>query len=173
MKQTTLSLHSILQWRVALVAGICAGAVFLLVNIVSLALTAHLGDWSVLRYMASILLGDRVLPPPTDFDASIVLVGLLVNFALAIFYAFVLAFIIHRWGLAVGVIGGAFFGAAIYLINLYTFTLWYPWFFALNGIAFFLSHVIYGAVAGGVYELLDYNDDAPFLRREMNTGVRP
>lgn len=167
-----LRLHHIIYWRLALVAGICAGAAFLLVNIVYLSLAFHLSAWVILRYMASIVLGSRVLPPPATFDAGIALVGLLVTLVLSIIYSFVLAITIHRWGLLVGVIGGALFGAALYLTNLYTFTLLYPWFFALNSVPFFVSHLVFGAVAGGVYELLDYNDDAPFLPKPVNGGMR-
>jgi hypothetical protein len=167
-----MQLKHVLQWRLALVAGLVAGLVFLLVNILYVSFGQHLGTWTVVRYMASIVMGERVVPPPASFDPVIVGVGLLVNFVLAIIYAFILAAIIHRWGLLVGIVGGALFGAALYVINLYTFTLFYPWFFALNSLPFFVSHVLLGAVAGGVYELLDY-DDAPFLSQPTRGGVRP
>lgn len=163
---------SVLQWRVALVAGLVAGAVFLFVAALYTGLRYGLSLWVILRYIASIALGPGVLPPPASFDAGIVIVGLLVNFVLAILYAFVLASLIHRWGLLVGIVGGALFGAALYFINLYTFTLFYPWFFALHGTALFLSHVVYGAVAGSVYELLDYRDDAPLMPNNPTGGVR-
>lgn len=165
-----IQLHHIFQWRLAVVAGICGGTVFLLANILYLTLVKHLNPWVVLRYTASLVLGERVLPPPAGFDAGIVLVGLLVNFALAIFYALILAAIIHRWGLLVGIIGGGLFGAAIYFINIYTFTAFYPWFFALNGLPLLLSHILYGAVTGGVYELLDY-DDEPLIQQSVTGGT--
>lgn len=163
---------SLLQWRVAIVAGLVAGAVFLIVTALYMGLRYGLSLWVVLRYIASIVLGEQVLPPPASFDAGIVIVGLLVNFALAIFYALILASLIHRWGLLVGVVGGALFGVALYYINLYTFTLLYPWFFVLHGTALLTSHVLYGIVAGGVYELLDYRDDAPLLPKNPTGGVR-
>ncbi len=70
-------------------------------------------------------------------------------------YAVILAFIIHRWGLIVGIVGGALYGAALYFINLYTLTLLVPWLFAVNSMPLLISHVVFGAVAGGVYELFD------------------
>ncbi|HZQ06118.1 MAG TPA: hypothetical protein VFD70_06020 [Anaerolineae bacterium] len=171
MAQNVRSQH-LVQWRIAILAGICAGIVFLIVDILYLTLVKHLDAWVFFRYAASLVLGERVLPPPSGFDAAIVLVGLIVNFVLAIVYALILAFIIHRWGLLVGVIGGALFGAAIYFINLYTFTLWFPWFFALHSVPFLISTILFGIVAGGVYELLDY-DDSPFLPAANQGGVRP
>lgn len=157
-----IQLKSILQWRVALVAGLIAGAFFLILTALYMSLRYGLNLWVILRYISSIVLGERVLPPPATFDPATAIVGLLVNFALAVIYALILASIIHRWGLLVGVIGGAVFGAALYAINTYTFTLFYPWFFALHGVPLLFSYVLSGAVAGGVYELLDYGDQ-PFM----------
>ncbi len=168
----SLRLRHIVQWRIAVVAGLCAGTVFLVLDILYLTLVKHLEPWVFFRYAASLVLGERVVPPPPGFDAGIVLVGLLVNYVLAILYAFILASIIHRWGLLVGVIGGALFGAAIYFINLYTFTLIFPWFYALHSVPFLVSTILFGIVAGGVYELLDY-DDSPFLPAPKAGGVRP
>jgi hypothetical protein len=160
------------QWRLAVVAGLCAGTVFLVLSMIYVTLVLGLSPWIIPRYLASLVLGERVVPPPTDFDAGVVFIGLVVNYILAILYAFILAFIIHRWGLLVGVIGGALFGAALYAINLYTFTFFFPWFFALHSLPFLLLTILFGAVAGGVYELLDY-DDAPFLARSGPEGLQP
>jgi len=158
MTSRSMTLRQIMDWRLAIVAGIVGGTVFLLLTLFFAAFSWHISAWAVLRYLASILLGARVLPPPDGFDFVVLVAALVVNYALAIFYAIVLAFIIHRWGLLVGVIGGALFGAAIYFINLYTLTIFYPWFFSLNSAALLFSFVVFGAVAGGVYELFDIND---------------
>jgi hypothetical protein len=168
----SIRLNQVVEWHLAVFAGLAAGTVFLLSSILYVTLVKGLSPWVVLQYMASIVMGESVLPPPSDFSVVIVLVGLLVNYLLAITFAVILAFIIHRWGLLVGVIGGALFGAAIYVINLYTFTLIYPWFFALHGVPFFLLTVLFGAVAGGVYELLDYNDQ-PFFATPSSGGTLP
>lgn len=166
------SLRNIFYWRLAVVAGICAGIAFLLVNIFFFTPGAHLGAWTIVRYLASIVLGERTLDPRAPVDAGTIVVGLVVTFALAILYAVILTFIIHRWGLLVGIIGGALFGAALYLINLYTFTLFFPWFFALNSAAFLVSFVVFGAVAGGVYELLD-GPETPQVPPMVRGGNRP
>lgn len=162
----SLRLHHIVHWRLAVVAGICAGAVFILACALYLATITQLGVWTVFRYLASIVLGQGVLTPHAGFDAGVVLVALGITFLLSIIYAFILAFIIHRWGLLVGVIGGALYGIALYFINLYTLTLFFPWFFALNGIPLLVSFILFGMVAGGVYELLD-DDDEPFFPRRV------
>jgi hypothetical protein len=125
-----------------------------------------------MRYLASIVLGAQVLPPPGGFDLVVVITALVVNYGLAIVYALVLAAIIHRWGLLVGIIGGALFGAALYFINLYTLTLFFPWFFSLNSTALLICFIAFGAVTGGVYESLDTNDvslsETIGVRRQAN-----
>jgi hypothetical protein len=70
----------------------------------------------------------------------------------------VIAIVVHRWGLIVGIVGGAILGLAIYGINLYAMTTFFTWFFALNNRVLLLSHILFGAVAGGVYELFDHYD---------------
>jgi hypothetical protein len=60
--------------------------------------------------------------------------------------------------MVVGIVGGAILGVAIYGINLYTLTLLFPWFFAINSTVILLCHAIFGAVAGGVYEMFDHYD---------------
>ena len=151
-------LRQVVDWSAAVWAGIIAGIIFLILNVLVAPLFLGGNAWISLRYTASILLGDRVLPPPATFDLGVLIVALLVYFAMAIAFAVVLALIIHRWGMIVGIIGGALFGLALYFINFYTLTYFYPWFFAIHSWVLLLSHVIFGAVAGGVYESLEVEE---------------
>jgi hypothetical protein len=148
-------MRQLMDWRAAIIAGIIAGAVFLLVETAAYAALTGTGVWVPVRYIASIVMGESVLPPPASFDAGVVIVGLFVHFVLSVIYALILAFIIHRWGLAVGILGGALFGLALFAINYYTFSALFPWFFPMRTWIDVVSHVLYGAVAGGVYELLE------------------
>jgi hypothetical protein len=94
-----------------------------------------------------------------------------IHLFLAVIYALVLAFIIHRWGLVVGIIGGALFGLALYIINYYTFTALYPWFFPLRSWIALVGHIVFGGLAGGIYEALERDvyviDESP----PTETGV--
>lgn len=71
-------------------------------------------------------MGEGVLPPPGSFDLGIVLVALIVHFILSVVYAVILAWIVHRWSLAL--LAGAAFGLLLYLVNFYVFTGIFPWF---------------------------------------------
>ena len=152
MNKQTVTAKQIVDWRAAIFAGVIGGAIFLLLEMVLPTLLIGSSPWVALRYTASMVLGEEVLPPPAGFDALVVLVGLLVHFVLSILYACVLAFIVHRGGLITGIIGGSLFGLAIFAINYYTFTLFFPWFFYLRSWIAVLGHVLFGAVTGGLYE---------------------
>lgn len=147
--------HQVMDWQAALWAGLLAGALLLLVLLVGYPLLTGGSSWTVLRFVAAMVLGTAVLPPPATFAAGTAVVGLLVHFGLSVLYTVVLALIIHRWGVVVGFLGGALYGGALFLINFFTFTTLFPWFYPLRSWPFLLLHLFFGAVAGGIYELLE------------------
>jgi hypothetical protein len=110
---------------------------------------------------AAMVLGRGVLPPPATFDAGVVGVAFALHMALALAYTALIAFILHRWGLLVGIVGGALLGLALYAINYGTMAWFFPWFLDLKGGIVLVSHVVFGALAGGVYELLEIERFVP------------
>lgn len=154
MTKRTSKMRQVVDWRAAFLAGLISGFIFL---IVSMALTAKFvgSPWVTPRLIASVVLGARVLPPPASFDGRTFLVSLLVHFALSIGFACAIAFVLHRWGLVVGILGGAALGLALYLINFYTLSFFFPWFFPLRSWILLVGHLLFGALAGGVYEALE------------------
>jgi hypothetical protein len=144
-----------MDWKAAVIAGLIAGTIFLLVLLVAYPLVTGGTPWTVFRFMGAIILGESVLPPPTTFDAGVVVTAVLLHFILSVIYTLVLAFIVHRWGILITVIGGALFGLALYLINFFTFTMFFPWFYPARAWPFSVVHILFGAIAGGVYELLE------------------
>ena len=145
----------VMDWKAAVLAGLIAGAVFLVVLLIAYPLATGGTPWTIFRFIGAMILGEAVLPPPTSFDAGIVITAVIVHFTLAVLYTLVLAFIVHRWRLLVSVIGGALFGLALYLINFFTFTFFFAWFYPARAWPFSLVHILFGAVAGGIYELLE------------------
>lgn len=154
-------MRQLVDWRATIIAALLGGLTFLLTLAVILPAVTGGTVWAVLRYVASILMGPEVLPPPVSFDAGIVLVGLLIHFVLSLIFGAILTTIIHRWGLIVGLLGGALFGLAVYAINFFTFTLLFDWFYVLRSWPILLAHVLFGAVTGFVYELLEVERFVP------------
>jgi hypothetical protein len=50
---------------------------------------------------------------------------------------------------------------AIYAINFFAISYFVPWFFPLRSWILLLSHVLFGALAGGIYELLEEEEFVP------------
>lgn len=161
MGVSSARMRQVVDWRAALVAGVVAGIVFLLLNLLLAPVFAGVSAGIFIRMLASIVMGEGVLPPPTTIDPVITLVALLTHFILSIIFAIVLAIIIHRWGLITGILLGGVFGLALYGINFFTMTYFFPWFFAMNHWIIAVTHVIFGAVAGGVYEALEVERFVP------------
>ncbi|MBA3872992.1 MAG: hypothetical protein H0X30_27990 [Anaerolineae bacterium] len=138
-----------------LISGLVAGTLFLLADLVFAPIVTNVSAALTLRYFAALVLGSKVL---TQTGTSILITGIIVHYVLSLVFALVIALVVHRWGLLVGIIGGAILGVAFYGINLYTVTLLFPWFFAINSTVILLCHAIFGAVAGGVYEMFDHYD---------------
>jgi hypothetical protein len=152
MRENRMIVRQVVDWSAAIMAGLIAGTVFLLLNIV--VFESDYGGTAAIpiRYMASIVMGSDVLPPPATFDADVVVVGLIVHYVLSVIFALILAVIVHRWGFLMGVVVGALFGLAVFAINIYTVTLLFPWFYVWNTPLFAIAHVVYGALVGGIYE---------------------
>ncbi len=148
-------LHQLVDWSAAFWAGIAGGTVFFLMNLFVTPALLGGNAWVQVRLIASILLGPGVLAPPATFDPAALGAALLVNYVLAILFALGVAWVLHRWGLIVGIVGGAILGGCLYLIDFYTMTYFFPQFFAMLGRPYLLSHLVLGAVAGGVYEALE------------------
>ena len=154
------SLRQVVDWSAAVWAGLIAGVIFLVLNLILIPATIGGNVWVILRLFASIILGEDVVSPPAPdtSDMTVLISALVVHFVLSIVFALILAFITHRWGFITGVIVGALFGASVYVINLYTFSYFFPWMFALNSWTFFLTHVLFGAIAGGIYEGMEVEE---------------
>ncbi len=153
-----IEIRQVMDWSAALWAGIIAGIVFFLLNIFFIPLFLGGNLWIVVRLFASIFLGEGILAPPATFDIIALLVSIISNLVLSIGFTALIAFVLHRWGLFTGIIGGSIFGLAIYLVNFYSLSYFYPWFFAMNSWPFAVTHILFGGIAGGVYELLEVEE---------------
>lgn len=158
MAKEKIRLRQVVDWSAAVWAGLIAGTIFLLLNIFLLPALVGGNMWVILRLFASLAMGDGVLAPPATFDMTILLVALVTHFALSLSFALLLAFLIHRWGLLAGILLGALFGLALYSINFFTLTLFFPWFYAFHSLPMMASHVVFGALAGGIYEGLEVEE---------------
>lgn len=149
------SIQKNITWRAIPIAGFVAGTIFLIVNILVMTLVMGLNAETLLRYAASVVLGPSVL---ITSSIGVTLFGVVMHYVFCLLTALVIAIVVHRWGLGVGIVGGAILGLCIYIIVFYLGTLALPWLFAITGPLLALTHVMMGAIAGGIYESLDRYD---------------
>lgn len=155
MPNATRVMRQVMDWRAAVIAGLIAGLLTFVLRIFLWVAVTGGSFWAPFYQSAAILLGPESLAPVAAPQGGVVAVGILVHFTLSLLYSLILAFIIHRWGLIVGIVGGALFGVAIFVINYYTFTYFFPWFSPLRGWLVLATNVFFGATTGGIYEALE------------------
>jgi len=134
----------------AVVAGLIAGVVFMIAEMVLVGTVGGGSPWGPPRMIAAIAMGKDVLPPPASFDLGVMMVGMLVHFALSAVLGVIFALIADRFvtSTIVGIAAGTAFGLIIYALHFYGMTAFFPWFaMARNGISI-LAHAIFGAVLG-------------------------
>lgn len=145
-----------LDARAAVWAGIVAGVVFMVLEMVLVATVGGASPWGPPRMIGAIALGRGVLPPPATFDLGVFIVAMLVHFALSIVLALVLGWIVSRWrlGLIASMAVGTLFGLAVYVINFYGFTALFPWFVNARTPITLFAHLVFGFVLGWTYHAL-------------------
>jgi uncharacterized membrane protein YagU involved in acid resistance len=145
-----------INWKAAVWAGIIAGLVFLVLEMLLVQLVGAGSMWGPPRMMAAIVIGREVLPPPATFDAGVFIIAMIVHFVLSLIYAFIFAWIVGQWQMTmtVAAIGGLLFGLVIYAVNFYGFTAVFPWFAEARNWITILAHAIFGLTLGVVYEPL-------------------
>jgi len=146
------------DWRAAVIGGCVAGAVFLVLELLAMwAIGQSL--WGPPRMIAAIVLGRDALIQPATFDASIMLAALIVHFVLAIIFAVILAVIMAPFSLdssfGMASLAGGLFGVAVYLVNFYGMTAFFPWFAEARGWVSFICHIVFGLVAADMYLRLE------------------
>ena len=142
-----------IDWSAAIWAGVVAGAIFMILEMLMAPMFAGAPTpWAPPRMIAAIGMGQEVLPPPATFDVGVVMVAMIIHFILSIIFAIILAWIIFRLGFGAAIAVGAVFGLVLYLVNFYVLTGIFPWFAnARNWVSIF-AHIVFGLVAAWWYK---------------------
>ncbi|WP_268991688.1 hypothetical protein [Paraburkholderia sp. MMS20-SJTN17] len=149
------------DWRAAVLAGVIAGVVFLALGVIVMALTTGGSLLEPPRMVAAIILGRGALQSPQSFSFGIVLAAFAVHFALAIAFALVLALIMTSFRLdssmRMASLTGGVFAVAVYVVNFYGMTSFFPWFAEARNSASLFVHIVFGIVAANLYMRLERN----------------
>ncbi len=145
-----------LNWKAAIIAGLVAGLVFMMLEMVLVGTIGGQSPWGPPRMIAAMAMGEGVLPPPATFNMAIMMVAMMIHFPMAIALAAVLGWAISHWrmNLMTSLIVGTIFSLVFYFISFYIMTAVFPWFaMARGGIAIF-AHAMFGLVLGWTYHAI-------------------
>ncbi len=142
-----------LNLKAAVVAGIVAGLVFMMLEMALVGTIGGQSPWGPPRMIAAMAMGKDVLPPPATFDMGVMMVAMMIHFPLSIIMAAVLGWAISHWRMnaITAILAGTAFGLLVYYVDFYVMTGIFPWFaMARGGISIF-AHAMFGLVLGWTY----------------------
>lgn len=161
-----------MKWTAAILAGLAAGALATILEIVLwLLFTDALPGifFRDARFAAAIVMGPSVLSPTAGLDWRMLLVATIVHFDLSVVYGLILCAMIWRLHMLSSLVVGAFFGVLLYVLNMYGFTAAFPWFAATRDWITFVAHLTFAMTAAGTYRVLAKT----IARRSSNQRSRP
>ena len=136
--------------KTAIKAGLIAGAVFMMLEMIMVPVFMGGSPWAPPRMIAAIIFGKSVLPmpdQPVTFDFGVIMAAMVLHFMLSIVYAIIIGWLCRKLSMGASILIGAVFGLAIYVINFYGFTALFPWFaMARNWVSIF-AHIMFGIIA--------------------------
>lgn len=149
-----------LDWKAAILAAIVAGIVFMMLQMILVAVLQGQSPWAPPRMLAAMVLGKGVLPPPAPFDFGVMMVAMMVHFMMSIILGIIFALLASRFGfgMTAALVGGVVFGLIVYFVDFYVFTGIFPWFAKARTPITIFDHAMFGAVLGGVYSAIASRD---------------
>ena len=135
----------------AVIAGLIAGAVFLVLEMLMVPMFLAGSPWGPPRMIAAMAMGPDVLPPPATFDLVILMVAMMIHFVLSIVLALVFALLARVRPMGTAIMIGAVFGLVVYLVSFYGMTAVFPWFAEARNWVSLFAHVMFGVVLGWAY----------------------
>jgi len=147
-------LHSI-NWSAAIWASIIAGLVFAALEVAMVPLFKGGSPWAPLHMIGAIGLGPNAMASPDTFDVGIIATAVVIHMVLAVVYGVILAFIIAKLDTGMATLVGAAYGLALYYINFYGFTRWFPWFADARDWISIFTHLVQSGLMAYLYKVLD------------------
>ncbi len=158
--------HRMPDWRAAVIAGLIAGTVYMVLELLTARFLLYQGAWGTVKMVAAIMLGREALASADAFSWTIVLAAGVVHFGLSVVLASILAMLLasFRFDSSFGMASlvGALFGCAVYLLNFYLLGRYFNWFDEARGWESLFAHALFGLVAADAYMHFERREaDAP------------
>ena len=146
-----------LFFKRAIISGLIAGAVFMMLEMIMNPLFMGGSPWGPPRMIAAIILGKSVLPmppQPATFEFGVMMAAMVLHFMFSIIFAIIIGWLCKKLSIKISVLVGAIIGLIIYFINFYGFTAVFPWFAMGRTWVSIFSHLMFGIVAAFSFKKL-------------------
>jgi hypothetical protein len=148
------------DWPAAVVAGLAAGAVLMVLDILWSVVVERGGPWRTAHMIAPIFTGeDAAKISEFRFSWGVVAIALAVHYVVGILFGLVLGAIMTPLRFddspVKSVAIGAAFGLVLYLVNFYGVAAVFPWLAGMRGLATLAAHLVFGIVAALLYRRLE------------------
>ncbi|MDX2128230.1 MAG: hypothetical protein SFU91_04260 [Chloroherpetonaceae bacterium] len=107
------------------------------------------------QIIASFVLGPSVISAESNASFPVLGYALLILSLWCFAFGFLTHFLLHRWGILVGIVGGALLGLCAFAITFKMLPYFFEWSRAFLRPAFAVAFLAFGAWSGGVYESLE------------------
>lgn len=149
------------DWKTAVWAGLIAGVVFMMIEMLMVMVFLGQGPWGPPRMIAAMVMGKGVLPPPATFDMGIAMMGMAIHFLLSIVYGLAFGWLVHRLANTSAAVIGGVFGLTLYFINFHFIApALFPWFTNAQNWVSIVAHLIFGLALGLSYAALRHHKPA-------------
>jgi hypothetical protein len=152
--KSVVAMRSI-NWSAAIWASVIAGLVFAALECIMVPLFLGKSFWLPLHMIGAIGLGPSAMASPDTFDLGVVATAVVIHMALAVLYGVILAFFIARMSIGTATLVGALYGLALYYINFYGFTKWFPWFADHRDWIAIFTHLVQSGLMAYLYKVMD------------------
>ena len=144
------------DWPAAVVAGLVAGAVAMVIDLLWTSLVLGGNPWQTSHQVAALLMGPEVLAGDTQsFKLGIVATALAIHYALGVVFGSFVAWVatgFHYEGdLPVMEFIGGGLGLVLFFVNFYLLQPVFPWVEQMRSGAYLIEHVVFGVAAAMVY----------------------
>jgi hypothetical protein len=145
------------KWVPAISAGVIGGAFFIGLQMLLIWVFQGKSPYGPEHAIAAIALGWGYVPhppPPPGVVWYVFVVGLLIHFALSIFFGIILTWMIDGSKWLNSLLIGVTFGFTLYFIDFYLFVRVFPWFAMSRGAITIATHTFYGLTVAIFYKIL-------------------
>lgn len=142
------------RWAAALVAGLAAAAVLMVLDFLWSVTVNNDSPWRTAHAIAALVMGPQVLAS-TAFALDVIVISMVVHYLLGMAFGVALALLIEgfHYERQAGMMQwiAVAFGAVLYLFNFHVMAWFFPWMADLRSWATLIGHLVFAMTAAFVY----------------------